>query len=76
MGEAASEMRQVYLDMRHVTGFDHQGFALIDAKTVLFINDNQRQFMHINLFLDQSLSANNKTRLTALNSRPDLSFLG
>jgi len=41
--------------------------SLNNAETVLLVNDNQPQFMKINTFLNQSVSADNDARLAVLN---------
>ena len=39
--------------------------TLLNAKTMLLINDNNRQLMHVNFFLDQRVGANNKLRIAS-----------
>ena len=42
--------------------------ALMDAKTVLFVDDHQRQAVKLHLLLENSVSADNHLHLTAGNS--------
>ena len=61
--------------VRHVAGFSLQFFALLYAKTVLFVDNNQAEFMHINLFADEGMRANNQPDFACCNSFLGLFFV-
>ncbi len=45
--------------MRHVAGFGLQFLALLHTEAMLLVYDYQPEFMHINFFGNQSVSADN-----------------
>ena len=52
--------------MGHVLGLLHEHLALLDAKAVLFVNDDQSEFVEVHAFLDERMRADNDIDLAVL----------
>ena len=61
--------------MRHISSFRHQFFPLFNPKSMLFIDDDKPQIMHVYFVLDECVRANDEFRATARDELVGVFFL-
>ncbi len=62
--------------MGHMPGFSLELLTLVNAKTMLLIDDNEPQFVHVNLFLNKGVSTHDELCRAVGNSRLSKFLLG